>query len=133
LCKSLAQLEEGIGEISGAVFIEIGSFCLLKIKGRRSGDTSDIVTDALAAGGLSADDSGHFADVLAAASGNANTNVSMMGETFKYCVPIAGALGFSVEDTAEEIGLMANAGIKSSQAGTSLRAIMNNLSGDVEI
>jgi len=65
---------------------------------------------------LTAKDSGHFADILAAASSNANTNVSMMGETFKYCAPIAGALGFSAEDTAEAIGLMANAGIKSSQA-----------------
>ena len=95
--------------------------------------TSDIVTDALTAFGLTAQDSGHFADVLAAASSNANTNVSMMGETFKYCAPIAGALGFSVEDTAEAIGLMANAGIKSSQAGTSLRTIMNNLSGEVKV
>lgn len=71
--------------------------------------------------------------ILAAASSNANTNVSMMGETFKYCAPIAGALGFSAEDTAEAIGLMANAGIKSSQAGTALRTIMNNLAGDVKI
>ncbi len=61
----------------------------------------------------------------------ANTNVSMMGETFKYCAPIAGALGFSAEDTAEAIGLMANSGIKASQVGTSLRTIMNNLSGEV--
>ena len=95
--------------------------------------TSDIVTDALTAFGLTAKDSGHFADILAAASSNANTNVSMMGETFKYCAPIAGALGFSAEDTAEAIGLMANAGIKGSQAGTALRTIMNNLSGDVKI
>lgn len=95
--------------------------------------TSDIVTDALTAFGLTAADSGHFADILAAASSNANTNVSMMGETFKYCAPIAGALGFSAEDTAEAIGLMANAGIKSTQAGTALRTIMNNLSGDVKI
>ena len=95
--------------------------------------TSDIVTDALTAFGLSAKDSGHFADILAATSSNANTNVSMMGETFKYCAPIAGALGFSAEDTAEAIGLMANAGIKSSQAGTALRTIMNNLAGDVKI
>lgn len=95
--------------------------------------TSDIVTDALTAFGLSAKDSGHFADILAAASSNANTIVSMMGETFKYCAPIAGALGFSAEDTAEAIGLMANAGIKSSQAGTALRTIMNNLAGDVKI
>lgn len=95
--------------------------------------TSDIVTDALTAFGLSASDSSHFADILAAASSNANTNVSMMGETFKYCAPIAGALGFSAEDTAEAIGLMANAGIKSSQAGTALRTIMNNLTGEVKI
>ena len=95
--------------------------------------TSDIVTDALTAFGLSAEDSGHFADILAAASSNANTNVSMMGETFKYCAPIAGALGFSAEDTAEAIGLMANAGIKSTQAGTALRTIMNNLTGEVKI
>lgn len=95
--------------------------------------TSDIVTDALTAFGLSAGDSGHFADVLAAASSNANTNVSMMGETFKYCAPVAGALGFSVEDTAEAIGLMGNAGIKASQAGTSMRSIMTNLTGDVKL
>ena len=95
--------------------------------------TSDIVTDAMTAFGLTAKDSGHFADVLAAASSNANTNVSMMGETFKYCAPIAGSLGFSVEDAAEAIGLMANAGIKSTQAGTSLRTVMTSLSGDVKI
>ena len=95
--------------------------------------TSDIVTDALTAFGLSAQDSGHFADILAAASSNANTNVSMMGETFKYCAPIAGALGFSAEDTAQAIGLMANAGIKGSQAGTALRTIMNNLTGEITL
>ncbi len=81
----------------------------------------------------SAADGEKLKTILAAASSNANTNVSMMGETFKYCAPIAGALGFSAEDTAEAIGLMANAGIKSSQAGTALRTIMNNLSGDVKI
>lgn len=91
------------------------------------------MTDALTAFGLTTQDSGHFADILAAASSNANTNVAMMGETFKYCAPIAGALGFSAEDTAEAIGLMANAGIKSTQAGTALRTIMNNLSGEVKI
>ena len=89
--------------------------------------TSDIVTDALTAFGMSAEESGHFADVLAAASSNANTNVSMMGETFKYVAPVAGALGFSAEDTAVAIGLMANSGIKAGQAGTSLRSIMTRL------
>lgn len=110
-----------------------GVMNLAAASGEDLATTSDIVTDALTAFGLTAQDSGHFADVLAAASSNANTNVSMMGETFKYCAPIAGALGFSVEDTAEAIGLMANAGIKGSQAGTDLRTIMNNLSGEVKI
>ena len=89
--------------------------------------TSDIVTDALTAFGLSAQDSTRFADVLAAASSNANTNVSLMGETFKYVAPVAGALGYSIEDTAVAIGLMANSGIKGSEAGTALRAILSRL------
>ena len=110
-----------------------GVMNLAAASGEDLATTSDIVTDALTAFGLTASDSAHFADVLAAASSNANTNVSMMGETFKYAAPIAGSLGFSVEDTAEAIGLMANAGIKSTQAGTSLRTIMTNLSGEVKI
>lgn len=89
--------------------------------------TSDIVTDALTAFGLSASDSTHFADVLAAASNSANTNVSMLGSSFKYVAPIAGAMGYSVEDTAVALGLMANSGIKAEQAGTSLRSIMTRL------
>lgn len=68
---------------------------------------------------------------LAAASSNENTNVSMMGETFKYCAPVAGALGFTAEDTAEAIGLMANAGIKSSQASTAMRTMLTSLTGEV--
>ena len=110
-----------------------GIMNLAAASGEDLATTSDIVTDALTAFGLSAGDSGHFADILAAASSNANTNVSMMGETFKYCAPIAGALGYSAEDTALAIGLMANAGIKSSQAGTSLRKIMTELNGEIKI
>lgn len=120
------KTEDMLGGIEGVMNLAAAS-------GEDLATTSDIVTDALTAFGLSAKDSGHFADILAATSSNANTNVSMMGETFKYCAPIAGALGFSAEDTAEAIGLMANAGIKSSQAGTALRTIMNNLAGDVKI
>lgn len=89
--------------------------------------TSDIVTDALTAFGLTAQDSTHFADVLAAASSNANTNVSMMGETFKYVAPVAGSLGYSAEDCAVAIGLMANSGIKASQSGTALRSMFSRL------
>ena len=109
-----------------------GIINLAAASGEDLATTSDIVTDALTAFGLSAADSGHFADVLAAASSNANTNVSMMGETFKYCAPVAGSLGFSCEDTAQAIGLMANSGIKGSQSGSSLRAIMTALAGDVK-
>lgn len=89
--------------------------------------TSDIVTDALTAFGLSASDSGHFADVLAKAASNANTNVSLLGESFKYAAPVAGALGYSAEDTAIALGLMANAGIKGSQGGTALRSSLSRL------
>ena len=110
-----------------------GIMNLAAASGEDLATTSDIVTDALTAFGLTAADSGHFADVLAAASSNANTNVSMMGEPFKYAAPVAGSLGFSVEDTAEAIGLMANAGIKSTQAGTSLRSVMTALAGEVKI
>ena len=108
-----------------------GIMNLAAASGEDLATTSDIVTDALTAFGLSAQDSTHFADVLAATSSNANTNVSMLGETFKYCAPVAGALGFSVEDTAEAIGLMANSGIKASQAGTTMRSTMTALTGDV--
>lgn len=89
--------------------------------------TSDIVTDALTAFGLTAQDSAHFADILAQASSNANTNVSMMGETFKYVAPVAGAMGYSAEDVATAVGLMANSGIKASQAGTSLRTMLSRM------
>ena len=120
------KTEDMLSGIEGVMYLAAAS-------GEDLATTSDIVTDALTAFGLTAADSGHFADVLAAASSNANTNVSMMGETFKYCAPVAGALGFSVEDTAEAIGLMGNTGIKASQAGTSMRSIMTNLTGDVKL
>ena len=110
-----------------------GIMNLAAASGEDLATTSDIVTDALSAFGLTAADSGHFADVLAAASSNANTNVSMMGETFKYCAPVAGALGYSCEDVAEAIGLMANSGIKSSQAGTALRTMMTKLQGELTL
>lgn len=104
-----------------------GVMNLAAASGEDLATTSDIVTDALTAFGLSAEDSTHFADVLAAASSNANTNVAMMGETFKYVAPVAGALGFNVEDVSTAIGLMANSGIKGSQAGTALRNIFTRM------
>ncbi len=107
-----------------------GIMHLAAASGEDLGATSDIVTDALTAFGLAAADSARFADVLAAASSNANTNVGMMGETFKYAAPIAGSLGYSIEDTALAIGLMANSYIKGTQAGTALRSIFSRLASD---
>ena len=104
-----------------------GIMDLAAASGEDLATTSDIVTDALTAFGLKASDSTHFADVLAKASSNANTNVAMMGETFKYVAPVAGALGYSVEDCSVAIGLMANSGIKASQAGTSLRQMLSRM------
>lgn len=104
-----------------------GIMDLAAASGEDLATTSDIVTDALIAFGLKASDSTHFADVLAKASSNANTNVAMMGETFKYVAPVAGAMGYSVEDCSVAIGLMANSGIKASQAGTSLRQMLSRL------
>lgn len=89
--------------------------------------TSDIVTDAITAFGLKASDSTHFADVLAKASSSANTNVSMLGESFKYVAPLAGAMNYSVEDVSVALGLMANASVKGSMAGTSLKTALSNL------
>ena len=104
-----------------------GVMNLAAASGEDLATTSDIVTDALTAFGYSAEDSGHFADILAAAASNANTNVSMMGESFKYAAPVAGALGYSAEDVAVALGLMANSGIKADQAGTSLRNMFNRM------
>lgn len=104
-----------------------GIMSLAAASGEDLATTSDIVTDALTAFGLSAQDAGRFSDVLAAASSNANTNVSMLGESFKYVAPVAGSLGYTAEDTAIALSLMANAGIKGSQGGTALRGSLTRL------
>lgn len=104
-----------------------GIMNLAAASGEDLASVSDIVTDALTAFGLQASDSAHFADVLAAASNNANTNVAMLGESFKYVAPVAGSLGYSVEDVSVALGLMANSGIKASQAGTSLRSALTRM------
>lgn len=105
-----------------------GIMQLAAASGEDLATTSDIVTDALTAMGYSAGDAGKLADVMAAASANANTNVSMMGQTFQYAAPIIGALGYNMEDAAVAIGLMANAGIKGEKSGTALRSILTRLS-----
>lgn len=130
---------EGVMDLAAASGEEM---VLAAASGEDLAGVSDIVTDAMTAFGLSADgttkiikdgftkevsNASHFADVLAAASANSNTNVAMLGESFKYAAPVAGSLGYSVEDTAIALGLMASSGLKSSMAGSSLRTILTNL------
>lgn len=113
-----------------------GVMNLAAASGEDLATVSDIVTDAMTAFGLAADgvtasgvsNATHFADVLAAASSNANTNVTMMGETFKYVGSMAGALEYSIEDVALATGLMANSGIKGTMAGTALNSMLTRLS-----
>lgn len=104
-----------------------GIMNLAAASGEDLGQVSDIVTDSMTAFNLEASRSAEFADVLAQASARSNTDVATMGQTFKYAAPVAGALGFSIQDTATAIGLMANAGIKGEQAGTSLRAMLTRI------
>ena len=104
-----------------------GVLQLAAASGEDLAQVSDIVTDSMTAFGLTAADTSRYADVLAATAANANTSVGIMGETFKYAAPVAGALGYSIEDVSTAIGLMANAGIKGSNAGTALRNVFNGL------
>lgn len=104
-----------------------GIMNLAAASGENLAAVSDIVTDALTAFGKGADEAAGFADVLAAASANSNTNVSMMGESFRYAAPVAGALGYEAKDVSIALGLMANSSIKGSMAGTSLKTALANL------
>ena len=104
-----------------------GIMNLAAAAGEDLGTTSDIVTDGLTAFGMSAKESGRFADVMAATSTNANTNVTMLGESFKYCAATAGAMGYNIEDISVALGVMANAGIKGSTAGTTLKNVIANM------
>lgn len=115
------KTEDMLGGLEGVMNLAAAS-------GEDLATASDIVTDAMTALGMKADEAGHFSDVLAAAASNANTSVGGMGETFKYAGAMAGTLGYSVEDVALATGLMANAGIKGTMAGTSLNSIMTRLS-----
>lgn len=110
-----------------------GMMALAAASGEDLGMVSDIVTDNLTAFGLQASDTAHFADVLAQTASKSNTSVSVMGETFKTSAAIAGALGYSIEDVAIQVGAMANAGVKGSIAGTALKNIFNGISGEITL
>ena len=107
-----------------------GVMNLAAASGEDLANVSDILTDNISAFGLSAKDSNEFADVLAATMSKSNTTVGMLGESFKYCASAAGALGYDYKDVALALGIMADSGIKGSQAGTTLRAVMTRLSTD---
>lgn len=117
------QMLDGIG----------GVMDLAAASGEDLGLVSDIVTDSLTAFGLQASDTSRFVDILASASSSSNTNVAMLGESFKYVAPVAGAMGYEVKDVAVSLGLMANSGIKASQSGTSFRQILMGMQGGVEL
>ena len=110
-----------------------GIMYLAASSGEELGSVSDIVTDSMTAFGMSAEEASHFADVLAAASAASNSSVATMGESFQYAAPLAGTFGYSIEDVALALGLMANNGIKASQGGTALRKIFAQMSDDIEV
>lgn len=100
---------------------------LASASGEDLAEVSDIVTDSMTAFNMKAKEASHFTDVLAAAATSSNTNVGKLGESFKYAAPLAGSLGYSIEDTSLALGLMANSGIKASQAGTSMRSWLTRM------
>jgi len=104
-----------------------GVMDLAAASGENLGTVADIVTDSMTAFKLESDQAGKFADLLASASSNANTNVGMLGESFKYVAPLAGAMGYNVEEVTKYLAVMANNGIKASQAGTTMRTALTNL------
>lgn len=117
--------EEILGGIEGVMHLAAAG-------GQDLAETSDIVTDALTAMGYAASDANHFADLLATTAANSNTNVAKMGKTFQYAAPLVGTMGYSMEDAALAIGLMANSGIKAEKAGTALRSILTNMVAPTE-
>lgn len=88
---------------------------------------SDIVTDTMTPFGLAAERAGEAADVFAYAQANSNTTVEGLGEAMKYAAPTADAFGMSLQDTAAAMGVLANAGIKGSQGGTTLNAMLRDM------
>lgn len=88
---------------------------------------SDIVTDTMTPFGMAAERAGEAADVFAYAQANSNTTVEALGEAMKYAAPTADAFGMTLQDTAAAMGVLANAGIKGSQGGTTLNAMLRDM------
>ena len=120
----MAQAGWGTNEMLNGID---GVLQLAAASGEDLGRSSSIVTAALTAMGYKASDASHFVDVLAATAANSDTTIGMMGEAMKYLGTTGGVLYYSMEDLSIAMGLLANNGIKSTQAGTSLRQILNTL------
>lgn len=132
---SSSQAAEGMENLAAAGFTtsEImdampGLLDLAAASGEDLASSSDIAASTLRGFGLEAADAAHVADVLAANANKTNSSVADTGEAMKYVAPLARAAGLSMEETAAAIGIMANAGIQGSQAGTTLRGAISRLS-----
>lgn len=109
-----------------------GIMSLAASDGIELAEATDIVANALTSFNMTAKDTAQFADVLAVASSATNTNVSELGEAFKYIAPTAGALGYTIEDVSLALGLMSNNAVKGSMAGTSLKTSLANMAAPTD-
>lgn len=136
---SASQAAQGMENLASAGFTvnEIvaampGLLDLAASSGADLATATEIAASAVRGFGLEADQTGHVADVFAEASARTNAQVEDMGEAMKYIAPVANAMGQSLEETAAAIGIMSDAGIKGSQAGTSLRGALSRLAKPTE-
>lgn len=106
-----------------------GTMSLASASGEDLGDTTNMVVDAMTAFGYGADQAGHFADVLARASADTNTSVALLGNSFQACATTAGGMGYSIDDVAVALGIMANNGLKAEMSGTALTTALTRMSG----
>lgn len=137
---SAGEAAEGMENLASAGFNtqEImsampGLLDLAASSGAELGTASEIAASAIRGFGLAASDAGHVADVFAEAAARTNAQTEDMGEAMKYIAPVAKAMGQSLEETAAAVGIMSDAGIKGSQAGTSLRSALSRLAKPTEV
>ena len=137
---SASQAAQGMENLAAAGFEtdEImsampGMLDLAAASGEDLAASADIAASTLRGFGLEASEAGHVADVLAENANRTNSSVAETGEAMKYIAPLARAAGISMEETAAAIGIMANAGIQGSQAGTTLRGALSRLSKPTDI
>lgn len=109
-----------------------GMLSLASASGEDLATVTDILTDSMTAFGDGAGDASRYADVLATAQAKSNTTVGLLGEAFKYVAPLAGSYQYKLEDITTALGMMANAGVKGSMAGTSLSSIITRLGTDTD-